>query len=132
MSTFALKRGYELQLPMSFVDVDRDEMEYVDGGSGFSNWFFYVDNVGAIINTVIGSVLPLGGITAFFAKKGVANAARYLQGFIVNKLKSIGLTVAGGTIFYGIQWAVNYFNPGLRFAKLIDSVDKSPNNGICW
>ena len=82
MSTFALKRGYELQLPMSFVDVDRDEMEYLDGGSGFSNWFFYVDNVGAIINTVIGSVLPFRRDNGHFARKGVANAARYLQGFI--------------------------------------------------
>lgn len=39
MSTFVLKRNYELQLPMSFVDVDRDEMEYVDGGWAISYRF---------------------------------------------------------------------------------------------
>ncbi|SHI22326.1 hypothetical protein [Clostridium intestinale] len=32
MSAFVLNRNYELQLPSSFVDVDREEMEYVDGG----------------------------------------------------------------------------------------------------
>ena len=32
MSAFVLNRNYELQLPNSFVDVEREEMEYVDGG----------------------------------------------------------------------------------------------------
>jgi outer membrane lipoprotein SlyB len=32
MSTFVLKREYALQMPTNYVDVDRDEMEYVDGG----------------------------------------------------------------------------------------------------
>lgn len=32
MSTIALKRNYQLEMPNNFVDVDRDEMEYVDGG----------------------------------------------------------------------------------------------------
>lgn len=33
MSTFVLKRNYELELPTSFSEVDRAEMEYVDGGA---------------------------------------------------------------------------------------------------
>ncbi|ASW42220.1 hypothetical protein [Clostridium isatidis] len=32
MSAFVLSREYELQLPISYVDIDRAEMEYVDGG----------------------------------------------------------------------------------------------------
>lgn len=32
MSAFVLKREYTLQLPNRYVEVDRDEMEYVDGG----------------------------------------------------------------------------------------------------
>jgi hypothetical protein len=31
MSAFVLNRNYELQLPNSYVDVDREEMEYIDG-----------------------------------------------------------------------------------------------------
>ena len=36
MSTFVLKREYNLQLPNNYVEIDRDEMEYVDGG--FELW----------------------------------------------------------------------------------------------
>lgn len=32
MSTFVLKREYSLKLPNSYVETDREEMEYVDGG----------------------------------------------------------------------------------------------------
>ena len=32
MSAFVLSRGYDLQLPNSYVEIERDEMEYVDGG----------------------------------------------------------------------------------------------------
>ena len=32
MSTFVLNRNYALQMPSSYVDIDREEMEYVDGG----------------------------------------------------------------------------------------------------
>lgn len=36
MSTFVLSRNYELILPESYVDVNNEEMEYVDGGWNFS------------------------------------------------------------------------------------------------
>lgn len=32
MSAFVLNKKYELALPTSYVDVDNEEMEYVDGG----------------------------------------------------------------------------------------------------
>ena len=32
MSTFVLNRNYGLALPTSYVEVDNEEMEYVDGG----------------------------------------------------------------------------------------------------
>lgn len=32
MSSFVLERKYALQLPNSFVDIDSEEMEYIDGG----------------------------------------------------------------------------------------------------
>lgn len=42
MSIFVLKREYALQLPNSYVEIDRDEMEYVDGGgkSSYVNIIF--------------------------------------------------------------------------------------------
>lgn len=46
MSTFVLKREYALQLPNSYVEIDRDEMEYVDGGSDFTtHWWGYALNL---------------------------------------------------------------------------------------
>lgn len=32
MSAFVLNRGYDLQLPDSYAEIDREEMEYIDGG----------------------------------------------------------------------------------------------------
>lgn len=37
MSTLALNRSFELQMPSSFVDIDREEMEYLEGGIKISN-----------------------------------------------------------------------------------------------
>ena len=37
MSTFVLNRNYGLALPTSYVEVDNEEMEYVDGGYYISN-----------------------------------------------------------------------------------------------
>lgn len=39
MSTFVLNKEYSLQLPSSYVDIDREEMEYIDGGGFVSNKF---------------------------------------------------------------------------------------------
>lgn len=33
MSTLALKREYKLVMPSNYIDIDRNEMEYVDGGA---------------------------------------------------------------------------------------------------
>ncbi|CAM2077110.1 MAG: hypothetical protein NSGCLCUN01_01298 [uncultured Clostridium sp.] len=38
MSTFVLKREYALAMPTSYIDIDRDEMEYVDGGAFVYRW----------------------------------------------------------------------------------------------
>lgn len=37
MNAIALSRNYELQLPNNFVEVDKEEMEYVDGGFNVDN-----------------------------------------------------------------------------------------------
>ncbi|MDV4152796.1 hypothetical protein R0131_18375 [Clostridium sp. AL.422] len=33
-----LEKEYALQLPNSYVEIDRDEMEYIDGGLKISSW----------------------------------------------------------------------------------------------
>ena len=49
MSTFVLKREYALQLPNSYVDVDRDEMEYVDGGFYYMDYYEVVGLVPSVV-----------------------------------------------------------------------------------
>ena len=39
MSTFVLRKEYSLQLPSSYVDIDREEMEYIEGGWSFTKKF---------------------------------------------------------------------------------------------
>ncbi|MGL5087179.1 MAG: glycine zipper domain-containing protein [Clostridium sp.] len=80
MSTFVLKRNYGLQLPMSFVDVDREEMEYVDGGEIVS---VYVQGIWlrrfmefgcAAVGAAIGSAVPGLGTIAGAAVGGLIGA----------------------------------------------------------
>lgn len=52
MSALVLQREYSLQLPHNYVEIDREEMEYVDGGSGFTDWALSVKIVGYAINLI--------------------------------------------------------------------------------
>ncbi len=45
MSTFVLKRNYGLELPTSFVEVDREDMEYTEGGGTHYGLFFRRNNI---------------------------------------------------------------------------------------
>ncbi|MHC1685302.1 MAG: hypothetical protein AB6733_20585 [Clostridiaceae bacterium] len=73
MSTMALN------LPMNYVEVDRDEMEYVDGGFSVSTQWYGVRasfteyetqlivktlNAGAGISAVVGTLAAMGVVTA--------------------------------------------------------------------
>ena len=73
MSIFVLKREYALQLPNSYVEIDRDEMEYVDGGG----WAETI--VGSII---AGAVLKILGV--FITDAMIKSAAISLGGWVLN------------------------------------------------
>lgn len=64
MSTFVLRREYALQMPTNFVDVDMDEMEYVDGG-----WSIYVlsDNVRGLMGSSGAFRYAMGGVAISYA-----------------------------------------------------------------
>lgn len=121
-----------LQLPNNYVEFEREEMEYVDGGNRFTDWMFSVQTVGSAINVAISSVIPIGGIGGYVAKVGTKNAARFLEAVVVNKLKAIGIAVGGGTVIKGLEFALDYMDVGHRFAGYLDSIDTAPNNGIVW
>ena len=78
MSTFVLKKEYALQMPSSYVDIDRDEMEYVDGGSTSVSRYYKLDglfhailNVGGGAAAVYSRVKTLWTVTELAAKKAL-------------------------------------------------------------
>lgn len=70
MSAFVLKREYALQLPSSYLDVDRDEMEYVDGG-----WNLSISGTKRVWGVPVGIYLTLSGTVADMAWITAAGAA---------------------------------------------------------
>ncbi|MEG1256061.1 hypothetical protein [Clostridium sp.] len=88
MSAFALKREYALQLPNSYVDIDRDEMEYVDGGStsvsryyDLTGLFHAILGLGTGAGAVYASVRTLWTVTELAAKKALKACVSGLWGY---------------------------------------------------
>lgn len=92
MSAFVLNRNYELQLPNSYVDVDREEMEYIDGGY---TWWQKTLVATAIVAAGVGLITALSYGQIFLAAK----IMKISFAVAVNKLKIAGVAaiVAGST-----------------------------------
>lgn len=85
MSAFVLNRKYALELPTSYVDMDNEEMEYVDGG----------------------------GIVAIIAKYAIQYAMKKLGAYaVVNTVKvvTIGSAYAKASEFIGGLMVKSYNN----------------------
>ena len=55
MSAFVLNRKYELALPTSYVDVDNEEMEYIDGGFSWNDAKYAVYGaMGYLVGQIVG------------------------------------------------------------------------------
>ncbi|GAA0110593.1 MAG: hypothetical protein KHZ99_18685 [Clostridium sp.] len=134
MSTFVLRREYALQLPNSYVDVDRDEMEYVDGGFALPKWL-----VAGAINLAV-SALVGGSLTAargFFTnlagRYGRQAAATIFSRELKNKLIAKGVAATAASWVCGIAsigftvltWA---YDPGAALANFIDANDTYGTN----
>ena len=84
MSTFVLKREYALQLPNSYVDIDRDEMEYIDGG--YAAWQKALVAT-AIVAAGVGLVVALSYGQIWLAAK----IMKFTFATAVSKLKIAGV-----------------------------------------
>lgn len=83
MSTFVLKKEYKLQLPSSYVDIDSDEMEYVDGG------FYYMDYY-----AVVGLVQAVGLSGATVTVAALAGQLGGMTGLVATLIPGIGWATA--------------------------------------
>jgi|BioPla2DNA2_1021312.scaffolds.fasta_scaffold112040_2 hypothetical protein len=134
MSTMAL------QMPCSYVDIDRDEMEYVDGGYLGNHWYnarWFVSNC---INTVITLIIGggLGKLSGYLTSKaksyGKQAAAVMFSNTLKNKLTAVGVSYAVASfactavnaVFNVLMWAAD---PGAAIFDYVDARDCAKNNG---
>ena len=83
MSTFVLRREYNLQLPNNYVEIDRDEMEYVDGGGSVTLSI----SVAALIGMGVGfaSGVIAGAICTYLGGGVIAStAAKFITAAVTN------------------------------------------------
>ncbi|SKA85141.1 hypothetical protein SAMN05428976_10748 [Clostridium sp. USBA 49] len=105
MSAFVLNRKYELQLPESFVDIDREEMEYVDGGG--ANYGWYGDITFRIARSVINAVVGVGATAAATAALASAGITGGLSTVVVPGLAGILGAVASNGLLKQDYYYVN-------------------------
>jgi hypothetical protein len=81
MSSFVLNRNCQLELPTNFVEIDRDEMEYVDGGYAVPRW---------LLSNAINSGLTLltggsVGLVAAYCRRQAARAGEFAAAEIISR-----------------------------------------------
>ena len=108
-----------LKLPNSYVEVERDEMEYVDGG-------VRVKNIERSIDKRLISY-PVNAIGWYFTGGAIGKGLGVLSA-------KISQAIAGSLSAEGIGYVVsgftgNWWNFGDHLADYIDSIDIHPNNG---
>ncbi len=122
MSTMAL------QLPSSFVDVERDEMEYVEGGHTdiIPDWV-----LGTAINVGIGFLTDgiASGVAGFIRAKGLAQAEKIFTATVTSKLAAFGLSKLAGWVVPAVSFAMCAADIGGTIARYIDAHDAYPNDG---
>ncbi len=120
-----------LQLPSNFVDVDREEMEYVDGGAWNS-----VENIGRALDVAIwvgGVVTGVIGIAGSVREILKRNAKGLVVQATSSLLKKVGLSAAGwvaSSIVSGLLLFLD-LSLGEAIARVWDRLDTNKNNGIC-
>ncbi|WP_418223115.1 hypothetical protein [Clostridium isatidis] len=129
MSAFVLSREYELQLPTSYVDIDRAEMEYVDGGAWNS-----VQNIGYALDVLIwvgGVVTGVIGIVGSVREILRRNARGLVVQATSTLLRKVGLSAAGflaSSIVSGLELFLN-LSLGQGIAMVLDRIDKVRYSG---
>ena len=118
MSAFVLSREYELQLPTSYVDIDRDEMEYVDGGGYWSN--------SLLKNNLIMWGVEAAYLSSVVGFSRVYNAIKY--GLTAIKAGLVGtLGLAGQVLSWYVSWKVGTF-----ISEISQALDKGLGIEFYW
>lgn len=117
MSTFVLKREYNLQLPNNYVGVDREEMEYVDGGANaVEYWWGWAVDLSASEAIQFGDALISFNATSAGIIGGTASAlASYAASRVVSTtLKFLLGSTGWGFIIGTAAYALNVLYVGTK------------------
>lgn len=132
MSAFVLRREYALQLPNSYVEIDRDEMEYVDGGYGIdfsTNWISYTVDISLLF---FGGAKLAEGLAKAALKLGkyqLSVAITYTTMAVTNWLgKNVSYAAVLSKVT-GVLGIITNYSPGNAIAYVIDSIDATGRNG---
>jgi len=118
MSTFVLNRNYKLQLPNSFVDVDCEEMEYVDGGGYWSNYTLRSNLIG-------------WGISAVYLSSVVGFSRVYNAIKVGLNVIKVGLTGALGLVGRVLSWYITW-KTGAFIDEIATALDKNIGIEYSW
>lgn len=137
MSTFVLNRGYELQLPTIYVDVDRDEMEYVDGGGRVPRWVASTPIDALLLMTPIGvGTAPLKFLGKQAATALVKQFAPQIAGIAAWALRTaVGAAINMSTSSITnliISNAASFLSVGGIIAFVGDYADGNLDGWITW
>jgi hypothetical protein len=109
MSTFVLRREYALQLPNSFVDVECEEMEYIQGGliglpDAVESWIW------GVIGGVVGNIIYAGKLPGWMVKAAVT-AVAWIKYTLIGvkaaiKANPFAAGVIAGGAMVGIAWYI--------------------------
>ncbi|ENK1244798.1 hypothetical protein AB2063_003016 [Clostridium botulinum] len=124
----------KLQLPNNYVEIEGNEMEYIDGGSNaVTQWMFSVGTVGTTINLMIGGIA--GGGAGLIRKYGLAQAKKIFINSVQRTFIKIGIAMTSKS-YAAIAVVANlisdYSDIGGMAARALDARDAAPNNGIVW
>lgn len=126
MSTFVLNKGYSLQLPSSYVDIDREEMEYIDGGYTISlsrsTAATIIDVAAILISAGLSTSASVGKIAA---KIGWSN----LKTKVATAMLKLGVSKLAANTAVSILTTVTGFSLGSAAAWCLDKTDRSGLNG---
>lgn len=114
------------------MDVDREEMEYVEGGAISVDAATKYINIGVTaILGVIGIGFGVSGILWFIKNSVNGLVVAGLTRAICSTLAALGFTV--GSSLYSVLSSVNpNWSIGYALANYLDSKDSKPYNGIIW
>ena len=119
-----------LQLPQNYVELEQEEMMYLDGGFGIPNWTVAVA-INAGVNLVINKFTGGGAFALIASLKsaGKTRIVRKLTAGIGRFMSTQAANRIAGTVANFLFGGIGISSVGNVVARNLDARDRRPNNG---